>query len=120
MLRNTTLDAAAVEAFAAWVRQLYLDADWDAMARLIDYPIALCTDVEIDDGEAFLAFMADKVVAKSDIEAMRAENCVGMMSNDQGICMGSGQVWLRDIAFDGVEQTGEPDLRVVALSGLEE
>ena len=115
----TTLDAPAVEAFAAWVRQLYLDADWDAMAQLIDYPITLYPDVEIDDGDAFVAFMADKAIAESDIEAMTAENCVGMMSNDQGICMGSGEIWLRDIAFDGVEQTGEPDLRVVALSGLE-
>ena len=114
----TTLDAPAVEAFAAWVRQLYLDADWDAMAQLIDYPITLYPDTGIDDGDAFAAFMADKVIAESDIEAMRAENCVGMMCNGQGICMGSGQVWLRDIAFDGVGQTGEPALRVVALGGL--
>ena len=116
----TTLDAAKVEAFAAWVRQLYLDGDWDAMAQLIDYPITLYPDVEIVDGDAFAAFMADKVIAESDIEAMTAENCVGMMSNDQGICMGDGEIWLRDIAFDGVEQTGEPDLRVVALNGLAE
>lgn len=114
----TTLGAPAVEAFAAWVRQLYLDGDWDAMAQLIDYPIILYPDVAIDDGDAFAAFMADKVITESDIEAMTAETCVGMMSNGQGICMGSGQTWLRDIAFDGVEQTGEPQLRVVALSGL--
>lgn len=114
----TTLDAPAVEAFAAWVRQLYLSADWDAMAQLIDYPITLYPDVAINDADAFAAFMADKVMAESDIDAMSAENCVGMMSNWQGICMGSGQVWLHDIAFDGVEQTGEPELRVVALSGL--
>lgn len=114
----TTLDASAVEAFAAWVRQLYLDGDWDAMAQLIDYPITLYPDVEINDGDAFAAFMADKVMTESDIEAMKAENCVGMMSNGQGICMGDGEIWLRDIAFDGVEQTGEPELRVVALSGI--
>ena len=116
----TTLDAPAVEAFAAWVRQLYLDADWDGIANLIDYPITLYPDVEIKDSDAFAAFMADKVIAESDIEAMTAENCVGMMSNYQGICMGDGEIWLRDIAFDGVEQTGEPDLRVVALNGLED
>lgn len=114
----TTLDAPKVEAFAAWVRQLYLDADWDAMAQLIDYPITLYPDVEIKDGDAFTAFMADKVIDESDIEAMTAENCVGMMSNDQGICMGNGEIWLRDVAFDGVGQTGEPDLRIVALNGI--
>ena len=114
----TTLDAPKVEAFAAWVRQLYLDGDWDAMAQLVDYPITLYPDVEIKDGDAFTAFMADKAIAESDIEAMTAESCVGMMSNDQGICMGDGEIWLRDIAFDGIEQTGEPNLRVVALSGI--
>lgn len=114
----TTQDAAGVEAFAAWVRQLYLNEDWDAMAQLIDYPITMVPDVEIRDADAFIAFMADKAIAESDMEAMVAENCAGMMRNDQGICLGSGQIWLRDIAFDGVEQTGDPLLRVVAVSGL--
>ena len=115
----TTLGAAEVEAFAAWARQLYLNEDWDAIAQLIDYPITMVPDVEIKDADAFLAFMADKAVSESDIEAMAAENCVGMMCNDQGICLGSGQIWLRDIAFDGIEQTGEPLLRVVAVNGLD-
>lgn len=114
----TTLDAAAVEAFAARVRQLYLYEDWDDLARFIDYPITLYPDVEVGDEEAFIAFMADRSMAESDIAAMAAETCVGMMSNGEGICMGSGQLWLRDIAFDGVEQTGEPALRVIAVSGL--
>lgn len=43
-----------------------------------------------------------------------------MMRSGQVIRMGSGEVWLRDIAFDGVAQTGEPELRVVALNGLED
>ena len=114
----TTLDAARVEAFAAWARQLYLNGDWDAIAQLIDYPITLVPDVEIKDADAFVAFMEDKAVADSDLEAMAAENCVGMMSNGQGICLGSGELWLRDIAFDGVEQVGEPALRIVAINGL--
>ena len=49
---------------------------------------------------------------------MAAENCVGMMSNDRGICLGSGELWLRDIAFDGIEQVSEPALRIVAVNGL--
>ena len=112
----TTLDAPAVEAFAAEVRQLYLNADWDAMAQMIDYPITLDPDVVIDDADAFAAYMADKAMAESDVEAIAAENCVGMMVSGEGICMGGGQVWLRDIAFDGVEQTGEPSLRIIALN----
>ena len=113
----TTMDAAGVEAFAAWVRQLYLDADWDAIAQLIDYPITL-SGAEIADAEAFAAFMDGRAASESDMAAMAAENCVGMMSNYQGICMGDGEIWLRDVAFDGVEQQGEPALRIVAINGL--
>ena len=116
----TTLDATEVEAFAAWARQLYLNEDWDAIAQLIDYPITMVPDVEIKDADAFVAFMADRTISESDMEAMAAENCVGMMSNDQGICLGSGELWLRDIAFDGVEQVSEPALRIVAVNGLED
>ena len=116
----TTLPAAEVEAFASWARQLYLDGDWYAMAQLIDYPITIAPDVEIADADAFEAYMADKVIAESDIEAMAAENCVGMMSSDQGICLGSGELWLRDIGFDGVDQVSEPTLRIVAVNGLED
>ena len=114
----TTLDAAGVEAFAAQARQLYLNEDWDAIAPLIDYPITLYPDVRIGDAEAFAAFMADKAVSDADIEAMAAENCAGMFCNDQGICLGDGELWLRDIAFDGMEQVSEPTLRIVAVNGL--
>ena len=116
----TTLDAAGVEAFAAWARQLYLNEDWDAIAQLIDYPITMVPNARIDDADAFVAFMADKAVSESDMEAMAAENCVGLFCNDQGICLGSGELWLRDIAFDGIEQVGEPTLRIVAVNGLED
>ena len=116
----TTMDAAGVEAFAAWVRQLYLDEDWDAIAQLIDYPIILAGDVEIADADAFLAFMADKTIPESDRDAMAAENCFGLFCNYQGICLGDGELWLRDIGFDGVEQVSEPTLRIVAINGLAE
>ena len=114
----TTMDAAGVEAFAAQARLLYLNEDWDAIAQLIEYPITMAPDVEIADADAFVAFMADKAVSESDIEAMTAEPCVGMFCNYEGICLGNGELWLRDIAFDGVEQVGEPELRIVAVNGL--
>lgn len=40
-----------------------------------------------------------------------------MMRSGQVIRMGSGQVWLGDVALDGIGQTCEPDLRAVASSG---
>ena len=114
----TTLNAVEVEAFVAWTRQLYLNEDWNAIALLIDYPITMVSDVEINDADAFVEFMADKAISESDMEAMAAENCVGMMSNDQGICLGSGELWLRDIAFDGIKQVSKPTLRIIEINGL--
>ena len=114
----TTRDAAKVEAFAASARQLYLNEDWDAIAQLIEYPISMRPGVEIKDADAFAAYMADKAVSDSDMEAMAAENCAGMFCNYQGICLGSGELWLRDIGFDGIEQVSEPALRIIAVSGV--
>lgn len=114
----TALDADSVEAFAAGVRQMYLDTNWYDMARLIAYPIALGPDTVIGDGEAFAAFMENSAISEADMEAMAGENCAGMAVTDEGIRMGTGQIILRDAAFDGGEQTGEPDLRIAALSGL--
>ena len=37
----TVLDAAQVESFAAGVRLLYLNEDWEALAQLISYPITM-------------------------------------------------------------------------------
>ena len=62
----TTLDTPAVEAFAAWIRQLYLYADWDNMAQLIRYPSTLYPNTVINDADAFRAFMANKVMTESD------------------------------------------------------
>ena len=112
----TTLDAVSVEAFAANVRELYLYEDWFDLASLINYPITLYPDVEINDADAFVTFMEDKALSESDLASMAGENCVGLFCNYQGICLGDGQIWLRDIAFDGIEQTGEPALRIVAVN----
>ena len=114
----TSLDAAVVEAFAARVRDLYLRADWDSLAELISYPIVMYPDVEIADAAAFTAFMDGKSMAEGDVEIMRAETCQGMFANYQGICLGSGQIWLSGIVTDDGEQTDECPLRVIAVSGL--
>ena len=82
----TTMDAAGVEAFAAQARLLYLNEDWDAIAQLIEYPITMAPDVEIADADAFVAFMADKAVSESDIEAMTAEPAEEQEEKQDGDC----------------------------------
>ncbi len=113
----TAMDKAAVEAFAADVRRAYLAGDWQTISGLIRYPITLYPQEEIGDPAAFLAYMEGKTVDPSDRAAMEEESCVDMFWNGQGICLGSGQVWLLDPNY---MEDGEPRLEILALSGIVE
>ncbi len=111
----TEMDKADVEAFAAVVKQAYLDADWETIAGMINYPIIMYSDVEVKDESEFLAYMDGKHVLESDREEMENETCVNMFFNGEGICMGAGEVWLADFSsFDG----GEPALQIFGLNGI--
>ena len=50
---------------------------------------------------------------------MEAEDCRDLFVNQQGICMGNGQVWFVDVNFDGIEQADEPLLRIIRINGVE-
>ncbi len=115
----TTMDRAEVKAFAEEVRDAYVKADWAALAPLIDYPITLAPDQELDTPQDFAAYMFDKVPTEEDRTAMEEEDCRDLFVNGEGICLGSGQIWLIDANFDGVEQVDEPLLRIIAINGIE-
>ena len=116
----TTLNKAEVEAFASKARQAYLDEDWETLSAMIRYPITMYPDVKVNDAEEFLSYMSDKVVSESDRAAMEEEDCNDLFFNGQGICMASGSVWFLDANFNGVEQVGEPLLRIISVSGLDD
>ena len=67
------------------------------------------------DADAFLDYMKDKTVHESDRQAMMDEDCLDMFVNGQGICMGSGQVWLNDPNY---MTDVEPQLKIIAISGI--
>ena len=115
----TTMDRAEIEAFAERVRDACLKGDWAALAPLIDYPITIAPGQEIATPQDFAAYMFDKAFTDEDLAAMEEEDCRDLFVNGEGICLGSGQVWLIDVNFDGVEQVGEPLLRIIALNGIE-
>ena len=64
--------------------------------------------------------MSDKVVSESDRAAMEEEDCNDLFFNGQGICMASGSIWFLDVNFNGIEQVGEPLLRIISVSGLDD
>ena len=65
----------------------------------------------------YLEYMEDKTVHESDRQAMMGEDLLDMFVNGQGICMGSGQVWLNDPNYMTDQ---EPELQIIAISGIVE
>ena len=46
------------------------------------------------------------------VKEMEAETCQDMFARDQGICLGSGQIWIG-------ENVDDSKLYVISISGLE-
>ena len=110
----TAMDKFQVETVVGFnVRSWYLSENWYAMADMIRYPITI-NDTELADADAFLGYMNDKTIAESDRQAMLDEDCLDMFVNGQGICMGSGQIWLNDYYMTDVE----PTLQIIAVNGI--
>ena len=99
---------------AASFSSCYLDENWYALADMIRYPITI-NGTALADADAFLEYMKDKTVHESDRQAMMDEDFLDMFVNGEGICMGSGQVWLNDPNYmtDKV-----PQLQIIAISGI--
>ena len=111
----TAMDKFQVETVVAFnVRTAYLEQNWYALADMIRYPITI-NGTELVDADAFLGYMMDKTVAESDRDAMLEEDYLDMFVNGQGICMGSGQIWLNDPNYMTDE---EPTLQIIAISGI--
>ena len=111
----TAMDKFKVETEVGFaVRTAYLDENWYAMADMIRYPITI-NGTALVDADAFLEFMKDKAVHESERQAMMDEDFLDMFVNGEGICMGSGQVWLNDPNYmtDKV-----PQLQIIAISGI--
>jgi hypothetical protein len=111
----TAMDKFQVETVVGFnVRTYYLSENWYAMADMIRYPITI-NGTELTDADAFLGYMIDKTVSESDRDAMMEEDLLDMFVNGQGICMGSGQIWLNDSNY---MTDKEPVLQIIAISGI--
>ena len=111
----TAMDKFQVETVVGFnVRTYYLSENWYAMADMIRYPITI-NGTELTDADAFLGYMIDKTVSESDRDTMMEEDLLDMFVNGQGICMGSGQIWLNDPNY---MTDKEPALQIIAISGI--
>ncbi len=108
------MSADEVEQFAALVKDAYLNEDWDWLAEHVRYPITVDGE-ELADAQALTAFLSERHVHPSDRAAMEEETCSGLFANGQGICLGSGQIWLLDPSY---ASDAEPKLEIIAISGV--
>ena len=111
----TSMRKEDLEQFARMVKNAYLEQDWNWISNWIRYPITLYPDVKIEDPEAFLGYMKDKKIDDSDRRQMEEESCQNMFVNGQGLCFGTGQVWLLDESY---MTEAAPSLKIIALSGI--
>ncbi len=111
----TAMEKSKVEEIAAAVRAAYLSEDWAALSGMIRYPVTV-NGTELADADAFLSYMSDKTVSESDRAALGdEEDCHDMFYNGEGLCLGSGQVWLIDPNYMTDE---EPQLLIYAFNGI--
>ena len=108
----TNADKKTVEDFAAKARDAYVNGDWETLSGMILYPINLAEGVTAEDNYAFMDYMNSKKVTDADKKEMEAETCQDMFARDQGICLGSGQIWIG-------ENVEDSKLYVISISGLE-
>lgn len=73
------------------------------------------TGTELKTAEDFLAFMEDKTIHDSDRSEMQAETCLNMFFNGEGICLGSGSIWVIDPNYMTDEA---PRLEIIGLSDI--
>ena len=110
----SAMDKGALEAFAMEIRNAYLAEDWAAIADHARYPI-MVNGTGYADRESFLAFMEGCTLSDTARTEMTSEFCHDMFYNGQGLCLGSGQVWLLDPSY---MTENEPTLQVISLNDI--
>ena len=111
----TAMPKADLEAYAAAMKQAYLDHDWVTIAANIRYPINMYPDVTVNNADEFLAYMEGKTAHVSDMEALSEETCRDMFYNGQGLCLGAGEIWMLDFNY---MEDAEPDIAIIAVNGI--
>jgi hypothetical protein len=69
------------------VRETILNQDWETLSGMLDYPISMTADTQVENAEEFLAFLKGKKISTAFLDAVEQESCVDMFANYQGICI---------------------------------
>ena len=109
---------ADVEKFAAEVKQLFLQKDWETLSGMMDYPVRLFGETDANNKEEFLAAMNGHEFPDSSFKAMENEPCDDLFANGQGIMLADGLIWFRDVNYDGITQNGTPSFKIITVNTI--
>ena len=85
------------------------------MKKYIKFPVII-NGAWVDDEKTYDKVIKGKKVIAESRQAIEEENCHDMFYNGQGICLGSGQIWLNDYSY---MKDKAPELRVKTIQGID-
>lgn len=110
--RATQKSQAEVEEYARQVKELFLNHKWDKIAEMISYPIEINGIVYTTPSE-IKQMQLEQNYSEMFMSALGQESCQAMYCDSDGICLGSGEIWIAE-----VEQNGSKELKIVLINRL--
>lgn len=110
----SAMNKADIEKTADTIRKLYLAEDWEGIKKYVKYPVNV-SGAEVKNEAEFDKYIKGKKVYADDRKAMEDEDCKDMFFNGQGLCLGSGEVWLLDSSYMTDET---PEIHIKTISGI--
>ena len=117
---NTTASKAEVQSFVEGVKADIENSSWESLADKLDYPVTIGTDKTVNDKDEFISVMNDSKVSQAFLDELEGADLGNLFSNGQGLMVGDGCIWLRDVNFDGIDQVASPEFKVITFNGLTE
>ena len=108
---------ADVESFATDVIDTIKAKDVEKLADILRYPVSVNGN-DVADKDTFLSLVNEKGISDTYVNSVSALSNKDLFANGQGICLGSGEVWFRDVNFDGISENGDPDFKIITLNGI--
>lgn len=93
------------------------DGDKEAVAALVDYPLAASIDgkrTSIKGASGFVQHY-DKIVTPAIAAVIEAQKYSALMVNSQGVMFGSGETWINGICKKGSADCSEFEVKVVTI-----
>ena len=111
----TSMPKDDVEKFAKEMKEAYLSGNWEAISTNLRYPFSLHSGETFNDADEFLKYTDGKTASEKDRTDLKYEDCKDIFYNGQGLCLGSGQIWILDLSY---MTDAKPDLKIIALAGI--